>query len=141
MLNLIKVTVDSLEEVGINKITMKKQYKPGEMYNKMKKKNWIAKAIKNPGALHKQLGIKTGNKIPAKTLAKAAKKGGKLGKRAQLAETLKSLNKNKKHKLDMKGMASEAMKGAKFAGSVGKAFVRNATGGDVKMILGKKKIK
>lgn len=58
-----------------------------------KKKNWIAGAIKKPGALHAELGIKQGNKIPAKTLARAAKKPGKEGKRARLAETLKSFHK------------------------------------------------
>ncbi len=63
---------------------------------KLKKKNWIAGAIKKPGALHKELGVKSGKKIPTKTLAKAAKKGGKMGKRARLAETLKSFHKGKK---------------------------------------------
>jgi len=57
------------------------------------KKNWIAGAIKHPGALHRQLGIKQGRKIPAKTLARAASKGGKLGRRARLAQTLKHLHK------------------------------------------------
>jgi hypothetical protein len=55
----------------------------------MAKKNWIAGAIKHPGALHKQMGIAQGKKIPAKKLATAAKKGGKLGERARLAKTLK----------------------------------------------------
>lgn len=55
-------------------------------------KMWIAGAIKHPGALHKELGVKEGKKIPAKKLATAAKKGGKLGKRARLAETLKSFH-------------------------------------------------
>jgi hypothetical protein len=54
---------------------------------------WIQKAIKHPGALHKQLGVPADKKIPAKKLKKAAKKGGKLGKRARLAETLKGLHK------------------------------------------------
>jgi hypothetical protein len=54
-------------------------------------KNWISKAIKHPGALHRELGVKQGKKIPAKKLAAAAKKGGKLGRRARLAETLKGL--------------------------------------------------
>ena len=54
---------------------------------------WIQKAIKNPGALHKELGVPEGKKIPAKKLAKAAKAGGKLGKRARLAETLRGLKK------------------------------------------------
>ena len=53
-----------------------------------KKKNWIAGAIKEPGALHKQLKVPKGEKIPAKTLAKAASKPGKLGQRARLAQTL-----------------------------------------------------
>jgi len=54
---------------------------------------WIQKAIKKPGALHKQLGVPAGEKIPAKKLAAAAKKPGKLGKRARLAETLKGMKK------------------------------------------------
>jgi hypothetical protein len=54
--------------------------------------NWIAGAIKKPGALHKQLGVPQGQKIPAKKLAAAANKGGKLGQRARLAETLKSFH-------------------------------------------------
>jgi len=54
---------------------------------------WIQRAIKHPGALHKQLGIPEGKKIPAGTLASAAEKGGKLGRRARLAETLKKLHK------------------------------------------------
>jgi hypothetical protein len=58
----------------------------------MAKKNWISGAIKKPGALHKQLGVPQGQKIPAKKLAAAASKGGKLGKRARLAQTLKKLH-------------------------------------------------
>lgn len=57
-------------------------------------KNWIAGAIKKPGALHKSLGVPMGEKIPAKKLSEAAEKGGKLGKRARLAQTLKRLNKD-----------------------------------------------
>ena len=57
-------------------------------------KNWIQGAIKHPGALHKELGVKQGNKIPAKKLETAAKKGGKVGRRARLAETLKHLHKD-----------------------------------------------
>jgi hypothetical protein len=55
--------------------------------------NWIKRAIKHPGALHKQLGVPQNKKIPAKKLAAAAKKGVTEGRRARLAETLKSLNK------------------------------------------------
>lgn len=61
----------------------------------MATKNWIAGAIKKPGALRKELGVKKGAKIPAKKLAAAAKKPGKEGKRARLAETLKSFSKKK----------------------------------------------
>ena len=57
------------------------------------KKNWIQDAIKKPGALRKQLGIAKGESIPAKTLAKAAKKSGKLGQRARLAQTLRKMKK------------------------------------------------
>jgi len=59
----------------------------------MKGKNWIAGAIKKPGALRSQLGTPKGKTIPAKTLAAAAKKGGKMGQRARLAQTLKGFNK------------------------------------------------
>lgn len=61
-----------------------------------KKKNWIQGAIKNPGALHEDLGIPPGKKIPQKALATAAKRGGVVGKRAQLAETLGKLRKKGK---------------------------------------------
>lgn len=97
--------------------------KPGELFNKMKKKgfapvtsatakakkhkNWIAGAIKKPGSLKKELGVKSGNKIPTKTLAAAAKKGGKEGKRARLAETLKSFHKAKKGKRMEKKMCKK----------------------------------
>ena len=55
------------------------------------KGGWIKDAIKKPGALHKQLGVPEGKKIPTKKLAAAAKKPGKLGQRARLAETLKKM--------------------------------------------------
>ena len=54
-------------------------------------KNWIAGAIKKPGALHRKLGVPEGEKIPASKVAAAAKKGGTLGKEARLAQTLKKL--------------------------------------------------
>ena len=52
---------------------------------------WIQKAIKKPGSLKKALGVKAGEKIPAKKLAAAAKKPGKVGQKARLAQTLKGL--------------------------------------------------
>ena len=60
----------------------------------MAKKNWIQKAIKKPGALRKSLKIKKGQKIPLKKLQAASKKGGKLGKRARLALTLRRLRRS-----------------------------------------------
>jgi hypothetical protein len=55
------------------------------------KKNWIAEAVKKPGALRKELGAKAGKPIPAGKLEAAAKKPGKLGQRARLAMTLKGM--------------------------------------------------
>ena len=55
------------------------------------KKQWIQKAINKPGALKKALHVPDGEKIPAKKLAAAAKKGGKMGQRARLAKTLRKL--------------------------------------------------
>lgn len=54
---------------------------------------WIKEAIKKPGALRKALKTKAGKTIPAKKLEAAAKKPGKMGQRARLAQTLRSFNK------------------------------------------------
>jgi hypothetical protein len=54
---------------------------------------WIAGAIKHPGALHKELNVPMGKKIPQAKLTKAEHAGGKLGKRARLAETLGKMHK------------------------------------------------
>jgi len=55
-------------------------------------KKWIQKAIKHPGALHKELHVPQGIKIPALKLKKAENHKGIEGKRARLAETLKSMH-------------------------------------------------
>jgi len=58
------------------------------------KKNFIQKAIKHPGALHKALHVPEGKKIPESKLEKAEhSKNPTMRKRAQLAETLKHLGK------------------------------------------------
>ena len=57
--------------------------------------NWIKGAIKHPGALHRELGVPQGKKIPKSKIDKAAKSGGKLGQRARLAETLGKMRKGK----------------------------------------------
>lgn len=55
---------------------------------------WIQNAIKKPGALHKELGVPEGKKIPAKKLKKAEhSKNPTLRKRAVLAETLGKMKK------------------------------------------------
>ena len=57
-------------------------------------KNWIKGAIKNPGALHRELGVAIGKKIPEKKLVKAAKSNNPtLRKRAALAKTLGKMKK------------------------------------------------
>ena len=55
---------------------------------------WIQGAIKHPGALHKELGVPEGEKIPKKKITKAAHSDNpKLAKRARLAETLEKMHK------------------------------------------------
>jgi hypothetical protein len=59
----------------------------------MKKKNWIAGAVKNKGSLHRDLHVAMGHNIPLKKITKAAKGSGKTAKRARLAMTLRKLRK------------------------------------------------
>ena len=57
-------------------------------------KDWIKGAIKKPGALHKELGVKSGEKIPASKLKAAEHSKNPLEKkRAVLAKTLKGFKK------------------------------------------------
>lgn len=56
--------------------------------------HWIAGATQNKGALHRQLGVPAGDKIPAAKIEKAAHSDNPtLRRRAVLAETLKGFNK------------------------------------------------
>jgi hypothetical protein len=50
--------------------------------------DFIKAAIKHKGALHKQLGVPQGKKIPHSTLVSASQQPGLLGQRARLAITL-----------------------------------------------------
>ena len=50
-----------------------------------KKKKWIQKIGLKKGALHRQMGVPMGQKIPMSRLTSAASSGGKLGARARLA--------------------------------------------------------
>lgn len=49
---------------------------------------WIVGATKNKGGLHKSLHVAQGKKIPPYLIAEAAKRKGKVGRQARLAETL-----------------------------------------------------
>ncbi len=77
--------------------TIRRKDNPDEvtMYAKGGQAKFIQGAIKKPGALREQLGVKGDKKIPAKTLSKAAKAPGKLGQRARFAQLLKSFKKGK----------------------------------------------
>jgi len=56
--------------------------------------NWIAGAIKKPGALHKSLGVPAGKKIPSSKINKAAHSTNPtLRRRAILAKTLAGFHK------------------------------------------------
>lgn len=55
-------------------------------------KKWIQAMHMKKGALHKELRVPMGKKIPAAKLKSAAKKKGVEGKRARLAATLKSFH-------------------------------------------------
>ena len=55
--------------------------------------NWIKGAIKHPGALKKELGVKADEKIPAEKLKKAEHAKGKEGRRARLAMLLEKMHK------------------------------------------------
>lgn len=57
-------------------------------------KKWIKKAIKHPGALHKELGVAQSKKIPEKKLEKAANSDNpRMRKQVNLARTLRGLRK------------------------------------------------
>lgn len=58
-------------------------------------RRWIQKAIKRPGALHRALGIPEDEDIPENMLRKAARRRGKVGKEARLAETLERFHHRK----------------------------------------------
>lgn len=50
------------------------------------KKHWMQQAFAHhKGALHRDLGIPVGQKIPVATLEKAGNSGGHLGRRARAA--------------------------------------------------------
>lgn len=58
----------------------------------MTRDRWIQHAIRHVGSLHKSLGISPKKKIPLSTLHAAAKRGGVMAKRANLALTLRKFH-------------------------------------------------
>ena len=72
-----------------------------------KKKKWIQKADLEKGALHKDLGIPEGEKIPLEALRRAAKSKDKtIAKRARLALTMRGF----KHESKKETSPKEARK-------------------------------
>ena len=79
-----------------NKNAVTKAPVPGVSIAEEKKK-WIQSAIKHPGALHEELHVPQGKKIPAGKLARAEhSKNPVTARRARLAETLRGMSKGKK---------------------------------------------
>jgi hypothetical protein len=72
-------------------------------------KKWIQHALRKhkEGALHKQMHIKKGEKIPEKKLEKAAHAKGKKGQRARLAMKLREYSKHKKELKEATELAAE----------------------------------
>ena len=96
-------------------------------------KNWIAGAIGKPGALHREMGVKEGHKIPAGRLRAAAKKGGKEGKRARLAETLKGFH-HKKQMYGGVGGFKKRSKGSKHRKAMGRTSPQLGSQGSGPMV-------
>jgi len=84
--------VDKAANPGLSKLPTGVRNKMGYA-KKGGSTDFIKGAIKKPGALRSALGAKKGEPIPAKKLAAAAKKPGKLGQRARFAELLKGFKK------------------------------------------------
>jgi hypothetical protein len=79
---------DDMEDDDMEDMPVKKMKAGGAV-----PKNFIQGAIKKPGALRAQMGVKAGDTIPKKKLAQAAKAPSKLGQRARFAQTLSKLGK------------------------------------------------
>ena len=81
--------------MGLNRNSKENIHKKHHELHKMGK--WIDGAIKNKGALHRELKVPADKKIPEKKLEKAAhSKNPTLKRRAILAETLRSFKNKRK---------------------------------------------
>jgi len=85
---------DSPNSVSPKKILRKDKPQIVSVYAKGGKLD-IKAAIKKPGALHADLGVPQGKKIPAAKLNAAAKQPGKVGQRARFAQTLSGFRKGR----------------------------------------------
>jgi hypothetical protein len=79
----------SAPRIGKTAPGTKKPRASGLLASAAPKKHWLAKATANKGGLHRSLGIPEGEKIPAAKEAAAAKRPGKVGAEARLAEQMK----------------------------------------------------
>ena len=61
-----------------------------------RKKKWIQAIHLRKGALHRQLGIPVGERIPVSLLHEVEHEPGKLGHRARLALTLRRIGRKRK---------------------------------------------
>lgn len=111
-----------VQRKNMKKIPMKRQMIAVSMRRKEEPKKWIQEAIKKPGALKRSLKVKADKPIPGSLLAAAAKKGGKMGRRARLAKTLKGFKHKaegmkkfeKDHKKEMKAKKMKKLSMEKF---------------------------
>ena len=86
-------------KAGGGKVVKAKGKRPQKRLDKMARggntDKWMQGAVKHKGALHRELGIPEGQKIPVKKLEKATHSSNPLlKKRAILAETFKKANKD-----------------------------------------------
>lgn len=65
---------------------------------KKKQKKWIQGAVKRPGQLHRDLGVKKGKKIPVSKIRSAAKGNSKTAQRARFALNMRKINSRKRKK-------------------------------------------
>lgn len=106
------------------------------------KKDWIQGAIKHPGALRKTLGVKEGEKILAKKLNEATHSSNPTTRRrANLAKTLRKMNKAEGGRVhernraeeDLRHLRDESYGAAKALASLERSGrYHYAKGGDVK---------
>lgn len=76
----------------------RKRKAPRKKSSKKKNKKWIQGAVKRPGQLHRDLGVKKGKKIPVSKVRAAAKGNSKTAQRARFALNMRKIRNKKKRK-------------------------------------------